>query len=551
MKRISILMAILALVVCHAMAKNDTLSVHNALQHLQSEVVFNKSNNETRYYKLQDVRVPVVDDIYSVFTDESCENIGFLCTDPATRNKKKPNVMLNIYHVSDGKQLYSRVFKWRGEKFVLSKTSIAEFGINSTSIIDLATGELLQKKNKEIYFGLVDDNLILVSLNGLSENLKATAYSMTSGTPIWKKTLLNLNDGLTHNQPIDSVSDYIVTGKLSRINWLTGEMKSLDAKTTITNKKVLLGEILTGVALGVAGGMIGGATGYYPMIIPTGGSTYQTISSDNRSFFVEPSNSKIGGLTSGILQNDGRNYFADRNSIRCFDDSMTEIWKTELQEKGTRSDLVLKGDTVFMLNLAFGIYGYGKIKQREKPYIAAFDANDGHQLLYEPIDLEDQVKSAIQSNNTLRLLFSDREAIYNLTTNKMSIVPHDTTIVGSYFRYITDRQCYKKNNDDTFTAIKPANNDILALTNKGNIMNLANSSPTKEYLPEDIYTVTTRSDDATFVEPLLGYGEPHDLWCISDGKPILVSKDVLFTKKKQKHLILYLTEQRLKILSIK
>ena len=546
MRRISILTTLLAIVVCHAMAKNDTLSVHNALQHLQSKVVFNKSNNETPYYKLQDVRVPVVDDIYSVFTDESCENIGFLCTDPATRSEKKPKVMLSVYRVSDGKQLYSKVFKWRGEDFVLSKTTIAELSMMNTSIVDLATGEVLQQK-KEGYLGLIGDNIILGTTVGLSETKKVAAYSITTGESIWKKALIS-SDGLTYNQPIDSVSDYIVTGKLIRVNWLTGEMKALDAKTSITNKKVLWGQIIAGVAMGVAGGIIGGGTGYHPIFIPTG--SYKTIS-HNRSFFIFPGSDKIAGLTSGVLQKDGRNFFADRKTIRCFDDNMTEIWNTELPEKGTRSDLVLKGDTVFMLNLALGVYGNGNIQHREKPYIAAFNANDGKQLFYQPVDINESVKSSTLTNNTLRLLFNDREAIYNFSTSKLNIAPHDTTIVGAYSRYVFEGQYLKKNSDDTFTPITPADDMVLAMTNKGNIMNLANSSAAKEYTPDNIYMVTYRSGETCFVEPLVDNDQAHDLWCINNGKPILVSKDVIFTKKKPNNLILYLTNQRIQILSIK
>ena len=75
-----------------------------------------------------------------------------------------------------------------------------------------------------------------------------------------------------------------------------------------------------------------------------------------------PSSLRIAGLNSDVIQNSGKNYFADRNSLHCFDNDMNETWNVELPEKGTRSELFLQGDTICMVNLALGIYGNGGVK---------------------------------------------------------------------------------------------------------------------------------------------------------------------------------------------
>lgn len=545
MKRIAIFVTLLTLAVSNAMSKNDTISVHNALLQLQNEVVFNKDYNETPYYKLQDVKVPN-NDVFSVFTDDWGENIGFLSIDPATRNEKRPKALLSVYRVSDGKKLYSKVFKWNDDDYVLSKTSISEMSMNNVSTIDLdSKAVLLNLKSNEMFFGHVNDNLLLFSQNRFSDYAKVTAYSMTTGEKIWQeKKLLNIDDGLTYNQTIDSISDYVISRDLIRINWQTGEMKKLESKTTITNKKTVFTSILIGVAAGVAAGIAGGMMGvnpsYYPVYIPT-----------YRSFNCAPSAYKIAGLHSNIIPELGKNYFADRNCIRCFNDDMTEIWKTEFPEKATQSQIFLKNDTVFMVSNALAIYGSGQIQHKEKPFIAAFNANDGYQLFFQPVEIDESVNSATKSNNTLRLLFNDSEAIYDLTTNKMNIAPHDTTITGAYSFYIVDDKYLKKNADNTFTAINSANDSVLIMTNKGNILNMSTSSPTKEYMPQDIYVVTSSLGENSFVEPLVGHGHKHDLWCINKGKATLVSNDVIYTERKEKHLILYLTGERLQILKIK
>ena len=179
MKRTLILTTFLVSALCQAMAfhapKNDTLSTQPAATILQSNVAVAKG--ESPNYKLRNVTLP--EDSYKRFVmDESGENICLFSKDPETKEKKHPKVLLSVKRISDDKLLYSKAYTDHGEKFLLSKTSIVEIGLNKVTITDLATGAELLNKSKVFYMGAINGCIILKSLTSLTG--KQIAYSNTS-----------------------------------------------------------------------------------------------------------------------------------------------------------------------------------------------------------------------------------------------------------------------------------------------------------------------------------------------------------------------------------
>ena len=550
MRRISILIALSICLSCHVMAdnvlKHDTTTIQTA-----SPSQLHKEKTEKKFikpevfgFKIKNIDVPK--DYYNFITDDSCENICFLSADSTadnTKKKKKQSILMTVKRISDNKLLYRKTFPWKGQKYILSKTSLTELLSNNTTITDFATtAQLFEQKGVHSYMGYVNNKLLLCSHSNLTDKVKITAYSLTTGQEVWQqKKLLNNDNGMTTCQPIDEVSDYVVSGDLIRVNWETGDIKRLESKTSIANQKKVLSTIFIGAATGIVGGMMGLSAIYYPV--------YNTTLNNNyRSFFYMPSPLKIGGLNSYVIQNSGKNYFADRNSLYCFDDDMNETWKIELPEKATRSELFLKGDTICMVNLALAIYGNGGAKAMEKPYVATFSATDGKLFSYQPMEMENQnVISCISSNDQLHLLFPNREAIYNTTSNKMDFFDTDTTLIGSFKYYIDEGQLFKVDTDNSFSEIKPTRNTVPIRTNKGYVVDVKNGKPTVLATPTEAYRTIASHDDMTFI---VGQrGKFMELWLLKNGEAALISDRLNSIRTKSRHLILCLDNGKIQILS--
>ena len=549
MRRRYILTALSVSMFCHVMADNvltrDTITIQAA-----SPSQLYKEKNEKKFikpealgFKIKNIEVPK--NFYNFITDDSCENICFLSADTIadeTKKKKKQNILMTVKRISDDKLLYSKTFPWKGQKYILSKTSVTELLFNNTIITDFAsTAQVFQQKSVHSYLGYVNDRLLLCTRNNITDAGKITAYSLKTGEELWQtKKILNVNYGLTYCQPIDEVSDYVVSGDLIRVNWETGDFKKLDCKTCITNKKSVLTTALIGVAAGVAGGMIGAPMMYIPVYTPT----YNNY----RSFYYMPSSLRIAGLNSDVIQNSGKNYFADRNSLHCFDNDMNETWNVELPEKGTRSELFLKGDTICMVNLALGIYGNSGTKAMEKPYVATFSANDGKLFSYQPIEMEKQnVISCISFGDQLRLLFPNREAIYNTTSNKMEIFDTDTTLIGSFRYYIGEGQLYKLNSDNSFSELNPTKDYMPIRTNNGYVVDVKNGKPTVLATPSEAFRTIATHDDMTFI---IGQrGGFMELWLLKNGEAALINDRIESIRTKYRHLILCLDNGKIQVIS--
>ena len=161
-------------------------------------------------FKIKNIEVPK--NFYNFITDDSCENICFLSADTIadeTKKKKKQNILMTVKRISDDKLLYSKTFPWKGQKYILSKTSVTEMLFNNTTITDFAsTAQVFQQKSVHSYLGYVNDRLLLCTRNNITDAGKITAYSLKTGEEIWQtKKILNVNYGLTYCQPIDEVSD--------------------------------------------------------------------------------------------------------------------------------------------------------------------------------------------------------------------------------------------------------------------------------------------------------------------------------------------------------
>lgn len=555
MKRTSILIVLFVCNFYHVMANkaltHDTITIQAPTTSQLNDDNTDKSCIKPEYSGFRIMNIDTPNNYYNFITDKLCENICFFSPDSTADNtkkkKKKKNILMTVSRISNGEILYKKTSQLKGQKYILSKTSLTELGLNNTTITDFATGSpILQTKNVHSYLCYTKDKLYLVPQTYLNNRPMITAYSLTTGKTVWQNKFINIDYGLTTCQPIDSVSDYVVSGDLFRVNWETGDIKKLDCKTSITNKKQVLASAFIGMAAGVASGAVTGSiTGIHTSVVPI---YYPTTNNNYNTSICPPNSFTIGGLNSNIIQDSGKNYFADRNTLYCFDDDMNKTWDVKLPEKATRSEIFLKGDTICMVNLALAIYGNSGKKAMEKPYVATFSATDGKLFSYQPMDIEDQnVLSCTSSNDQLYLLFPDREAIYNTINNQIEIFDTDTTHIGGFKYYIGKGQMYKRNSDNSFSEIKPTNNTVPIMTNNGYVVDVENGNPTVLATSAETYGTIARHDDMTFI---VGKRSKFlELWLLKNGEATLINDRINSVSTKNRNIILCLDNWQVQVLN--
>ncbi len=136
------------------------------------------------------------------------------------------------------------------------------------------------------------------------------------------------------------------------------------------------------------------------------------------------------------------------------------LWRRHLPNDTTgKSDLYLKGDTVFILNKGFGYCtGYKEIGAKyvkaAPPYLAAYDKHKGT-LLYHKALKEEQAMcvSSTEQNGILYVLLMDTLISVQLSTGEVintMILEDDLSDVWYFAR---DSIMYQDNEDGTYTCI--------------------------------------------------------------------------------------------------
>ncbi|HBZ33827.1 MAG TPA: hypothetical protein DEO38_01870 [Bacteroidales bacterium] len=457
----------------------------------------------------------------------------------------------SVYHLPDMQKLFYKKYNSGRYYYSLvgSRPYLLRFDVNRVACLDINTGKKVWSTSGR-FVRILNDNIIMFSRGIGNMGSTIDVLSLETGKKQWS-VKMGMTQGISYNYTIDENSDFIVANELCRINWATGELKQLESKTSITDKAAVLGGMLGGVYYGPRGGTMGtlvGSRNYYQPV------EYAKVEEEserpfNRSFFMYPEYNIISGLTSGIARCDGRNYYADRNSIRCFDDDMNELWNTPFQVKATRSDVFLRGDTVYMINLAMGIYGSRGMSPREHPYVAAFSATDGHQLFYKEWDKKKSpITASTIIDDKLHMLSLTREVIFDLATQKVDVVEVDTTEGGGYINYaLTDYIFKRDESDSSFTAVNVSSNSRPVLTMNGCLIDIKPVKPKLISSERNTFYCIGHTKDYALLRGGLDYKE---LWFVRNGKATLLSKDVDRIIRKKDKIFMFTKDNKLSIITI-
>ena len=483
------------------------------------------------------------EDLKKISVNDSCEYISFTNFDPKTKNVLDQKAEFTVYHLPDMQKVFYK--KYFCDRFACrlsgSRPNILYFDAGRVSRLDINTGKKIWS-TRGCLARIIKDNVIMFSRGIGDIGSTMDVLSLETGQKLWS-VKMGMDQGITYNYTIDENSDFIVTNNLFRINWATGEAKQLESKTNITDQAAFFGIIHYGPQVA------GGSRTYYQ---PVENAKLEEESERpfDRYIFMYPEHFKISGLTSGIARRDGRNYYADRNSIRCFDDDMNELWNTPLQVKATRSDVFLRGDTVYMINLAMGMYGSRGMSPREHPYVAAFSATDGHQLFLKEWDKEKKrpITASTIIDGKLHMLSQTREVIFDLATQQVDVAEVDTTEGGGYIKYaLTDYLFKRDKTDGSFTAVNVSSDSRPVLTTSGFLVDIKPAKPEFISSKRNTFYCIGHTKDYALLRGGIDYEE---LWFIRNGKATLLSKEVDMILKRKNKLYMATKDNKLSIITI-
>ena len=517
---------------CSVMAKNNNLA---------DKLTVNKSSIDITK---QDIELPDV--AVGYLTDPEGNMIALDCIDPKTAKKKHPKHVLKVYRLADKKLMWSKDYRPEDTKYKFLKQGVMEINpkITYITLLNKMDGTKIWKKDIN-FIGMLGDSLIACYGNAI------TAFNTNNCEKIWS-CKMNTNYGITYCQPIDNKWNYLISDDLYRINLSTGDMLKLKSKTGIPDNNS-------------AGFFAYMAFGRYGLI---GYSSYMAAQSmrhdydtkmrtNDRQLFMQPS-TMVSGMHSNIVSKGGLNYYADYNSFMCFDDSLKLVYRTKIYNnkistintsiKESKSELIVKGDTAYVVSLGYGLYPQYGYKFNNFPHISSFNIKDGKALDNKRLAYDSVTIASTCVNDTcIRMLFYNREAEYRFADRYWSLGDRDTSKVGQFVCYLTDKMCYTKNDNNSFSEIKSTEEYTPVLTTRGYIVDITEREPKIIAEKENTYFQVAEMNNAYFYQ---GGKNDNELWYFNSGQATLVADDVKQVLQNNDKLEILTTAGKARIISL-
>lgn len=459
---------------------------------------------------------------------------------------------LSIYSTSTRQKLWQITYYAHEARYIITDYCVLEIeNGKKLTAYERETGQVMWDVKPFNYVGC-KHNLVIGFRTYAGSML---AFSQITGEKMWSAAVV-VDNGLSHIQAIDDDNSYMVTTNLHSINWKTGERKKVSSKTCVNDKGALAARIALGVAAGVAGSLaVGAITGGYYNVTPIyiyDPYDYITYYDESQQFFIPANDGMICGLTSQIISDNGKNYYADRDGMKCFDDDMNIIWKTNVpNNRASKSYITLKDDAVLMFNYGFGMRGGYKKQCTGRPFFAAFNTTDGSEIMYEEFEGKKLTMIGVEVNgNDINMLLDNAVASVTLKDKSMRVSECDTLLTGSFTKMLSGDNYYVKTSEKEFAPIGTLTNNVAAYTSKHKIVEVGikKTTPSTLCYPNQLYsTICKRNGNAFIIGSINGTTE---LWCIRDGKAIKMYDDVVSTNLKDNTLEVLTNNGKLYLLNL-
>ena len=378
---------------------------------------------------------------------------------------------IGAYSLKESKLLWTQPFDFSNSTVYCTKGGILTVkNNNKVTMLNPHTGEVIWQS--KFYPAQVDDSTHIVLGYAGRLSGKLSAYDITSGQKLWTVNIPHVkNWGWNHVIREDSVHWLVVADDLNRLNILTGEVSSYDAKTGVTDVKASLLQGLAMVGGAVAGAMVSGGT-YVPYF-----SYYPSGMTDSNV---------INHLYSNVLRDDSLYYFADRQHVVCLDSMMNTVWSYDLPSKTSAfSQIVSNDSTLYMFNLGFGMQDGVRRKKMGRPFIASFDKRTGACRFMNMLSMKkDMVEDAMLTPDGAFMLFDDALAYKReLNDSAVTISPWQVEEYGKLSGIITQPVYADYKYHGMFELIASDGIFFPVITEKGDILMVDKELRTAEHFP--------------------------------------------------------------------
>lgn len=354
----------------------------------------------------------------------------YLCVSfrETTKNKKylKNKGEIGFYDTKESKLLWKYPVDYSKSNITcLSEGVLLEERGHGISLLGKETG--VKRWETDVYPIYVDDSLGLMLAYKSITSSKLQGIGLKFGNKLWETKIPH---EYGWNEVVDAGSNkrLIVADELHKLDIMTGELLTYEGKPGAHDTKAALLQGLAAVAGGVLSTAVTGGMGYY---------------------YVPVASNTITGLTSNILLQESHYYWADRQQISCIDTTFNVVWQKEFPVKGTRSQLFMQDDKLYMLNYGYGLREGGSRRKYGRPFIACYDPQNGEELFFNRLSVKkDIIEDALCTDDALFMLFDDGMAYQELTDSVVSIVPWDTEVHGK-LQSILPPTLYAINEDST------------------------------------------------------------------------------------------------------
>ncbi len=486
----------------------------------------NFKNPKSKYKKM-------VVGAYEVTPNKDYEYYIFTSPGIAVESLRFTNI--EIHRTSDHSLLWGKTtdeFAYKPTRF-----GLLELSNNSIHLLNYENGKRIWTLNGVQYAGIVNDRIFVRR----DEDMVQT-YKLENGKRSWAAIIEYQNNGLRCSQYIDSIHDYLYADYIYKIDWTNGHTKSFPTTNTVSNPTSILSG-LARIGMVASGFAVGGATGYYVFIIPYSGVHV----GKEHELYLPSASDKISAIHSGIISENGKNYYADHKHIICFDDDMEPIWATELPEKkASKSELFIDGENVYMINLGYGMSGKNT-KAVGRPFIAGFKKSDGTELFYK--ELADDKKMIYGYNisadkKIISIMFENEIKNFSIDTHETSTINYDNNNIGTLRKFVNDRQYYVIK-DKSFILLHNLTRNKAVYSSKGRIYDLSvETGETSQICDMNaIYFIAKKKGNRML---LIGGDNQEELWFVNGDKANLLTSEMDFYSINDDTIVFNTTSYELK-----
>ena len=275
---------------------------------------------------------------------------------------------LGLYDVLERRLCWVSDFDFATDHYVMTSQGVVLQADKTTMLVDDSGRRVWESSFCPLYCD--EESGMLIGAKKVSSK-DLVGVSLADGRRCWKGKMAHWN-GLNDVLHTEDGRLILASDQLGSINPRTGEMNVLNTRTAYTRKgpSYWNAAASTVVVAGLFGAVIGGAYA---------GAQARAVGA-NVWTGRHPVKYMLSGLSSNILHQDGRIYYADRTQLWCLDTHLTPLWQITLPQTSSMSSISIEADTLFYVNYGVGNDYEGNQVEDTKAYAMAYDRQSGKKL---------------------------------------------------------------------------------------------------------------------------------------------------------------------------